>query len=84
MGIFRSFVKTYGTGARPNRVQTNLENQGNPGKVVVFRVFQGNSGKDFEKSESGKTQETFCLSTISFFSVACHFTCISCFGSSIY
>ena len=22
-----------------------------PGKVVIFKVFQGNSGKDFEKSE---------------------------------
>ena len=42
------------------RVQTNLENQGKPGKVVIFKVFQGISGKDFEKSEwSGKTQGTF-------------------------
>ena len=27
------------------RVQTNLENQGKPGKVVIFKVFQGVSGK---------------------------------------
>ena len=69
------------------RVQTNLENQGKPGKVVIFKVFQGFSGKLRErfwkkwiiKENSGNF---FCLSTILFVSVACHFFCVSCFGSS--
>ena len=69
-------------------VQTNLENQGKPDKVVIFKVFQEISGKLRKRfwkqwiirENSGNF---FYLSAISFFSVACHFFFVSCFGSSI-